>query len=388
MDYQDQTTPPETFRDSGRGTATGIASWQSWQKTLEDPGGLASLIALLIVIMAPLFSARMRRFFRLLCVRVWLRIEKIHRLHPLWFPSFALVAAAVPLWLIFAVIYPWVGPINSWYLGVALGSGVFVALLSMTLLLQYLHFRQPSRDYITSMIKAAIDLQRKSRYADTLPKLHSVVDYLRNTRGSLVRSAPLDEHLVRFRHDLQQVLSFVTAAFDLSTGKDCRASIKMLMREQENREDPRSFEEFSRRCLVQTLTRDPASRQGTRASAPLMSYRHLMPLFTERNNSFYLSNDVISSWKENEFTHPSLGRFDPNLGKWPLPYSSLFVWPIRRRLDRTSVEDVSFDVVGFLCVDAPARNAFDRWNDFHMGSIVADSLFYYMKDYLVPEEQL
>lgn len=98
-------------------------------------------------------------------------------------------------------------------------------------------------------------------------------------------------------------------------------------------------------------------------------------------DQFFASNNLPSLWRRNKYKNESLITYGDPLCiqiaarviavlQWPLPYRSTMVFPIRFRDDAAQLETF----YGFVCVDAPSKNAFHFRTAAHLGAVVADSI--------------
>jgi len=236
-----------------------LLSLDWWEQTFSSPG---ELIEVVTFIAALLSAVAFRKKLAQVGALSWLKFQHWHLRYGNWFASAILAVSAASLWILYAILVKTSHGTDSPF--AIMGVAAFSSLLFVTLLQQYLHTVQPGREYIKQLIEDALDLQRRTRYADALPSIHTVVDHLRNTRLALVDGSVSDDHLEQFRKELQTILRFVADAFSITTGKPCRASIKMLVPEWQSSGRREPMEAFAARHSFYTLARDAGSRHGNR----------------------------------------------------------------------------------------------------------------------------
>lgn len=234
--------------------------------------------------------------------------------------------------------------------------------------------------FVTSLLAGTLILReiqtaRRLSYGEVLAPVHNAVHYVRDTLHLI---SGLDEKDFATVH-VSRVLNDLATAMSIVTGTSCRASIKVVA--GDNRiEDlgAMSSKERARHLLVRTFARDTINPLGPeRERADFLSDNSdLRDLFQDRNRRVFFSNDLHQLYRKGGYRNSHLP--DEAFEKWPLPYKSSIVWPIRR-VGGTSALSQDADFLGFLCVDSPMTNVFVSRYDFEIGAMIADTLYCYMK---------
>lgn len=238
---------------------------------------------------------------------------------------------------------------------------------------------------------------RKTRYAEALVFIHSIVHRLRDTFNILNKFDSSNPEIrkqsnnIIFKEAEKIVTSFATA-FSLITSVRCRACIK-LIRLDETQKDYASLskDEKERILYVETWTRDVDSNlfspAGEEPKHWIYSNTDFKQLFDAQNpatNKYFLENNLP---KKHNYQNTSFKLYGEPNEKWTLPYKSTIVWPIRRITSKYERDEEQFtdkqDVLGYLCIDSDARNVFNDRYDIHVGAIVADSLFVFLRRYFL-----
>lgn len=216
-----------------------------------------------------------------------------------------------------------------------------------------------------------ISYSRKARYSEAMYCLHSAVHELRNTCFYLDRCLdnPLKYQPTKFEESLRAAIDSVVQAFGIVSSVSNRACIKILGGTNGNE-------------YVTTLCRDSASqmRNKERDESEAESHKvdkntdfHLIVRGEER---YFLCNNLK---KYPNYKNTSLDNKNINVSKWPLPYVSSLVLPIRcivnKSNDISTDKDTHIIILGFLAIDSKARGAYTERYDVEMGAIVADTLF-------------
>lgn len=185
---------------------------------------------------------------------------------------------------------------------------------------------------------------------------------------------------------LQDVVDAAAHCFSILIGRRCRCSIKELISDN----------------TLKTVVRD-------RISSVQISDTSGKPHKLEENTDFddlwygrnghtryYLEQDIVAIWRSGNYKNSSFQVYGQpeaiNLWslsfvkRWPLPYKSTIVWPIRyiphgcqwpdlsdhrKRVGETSRPTI----FGFLCIDCRSRNVFDDILHPEIGAAIADILY-------------
>lgn len=223
------------------------------------------------------------------------------------------------------------------------------------------------------------------RYAQTVYFVHFVNHAIRDYLAQLkLGNAP------PLRSVLEEILTVISQCFSLVTGKQCRCSVKDLRRDQTIVTEARdlvSSKQYSETShLVHTLDEN--------------SDFHSLWYGISGCSRYFLGRNLIQMWKEHNYRNSSFklhgGPETKSIGgftivrRWPLPYRSAIVWPIRfvpdyrfwpppsegssdRKADQTESEYPHF--WGFLCVDCVSTGVFDAVHCPELGAAFADALY-------------
>ena len=227
-----------------------------------------------------------------------------------------------------------------------------------------------------------ITQRRLYRYAQAVFHVHFVNHVIRDHLASLSLGNNPD-----LKVTLNQILDSIAACHSIITGRMCRVSIK----------------EVKPTLEVVTVSRDTISAASSVAGPSKVA--HLLDRSTDFRNLWYCrdncsryfySNNLPSDWKDHKYENTSfdvygtpelrnvLGLF--RLVKWPLPYKSTIVLPIRYLDDWTKrprlptvtqaeKQDEPPSVWGFLCVDSSSTRAFKPPHAAELGGAFADALY-------------
>jgi hypothetical protein len=225
------------------------------------------------------------------------------------------------------------------------------------------------------------NFKKLHRFAQAIFYLHYINHIVRDEVASMEAGDPID-----LREVLQDIVDATANCFSLLSGKRCRCEILEITPNQ----------------AVSVLVRDrmtQTTRPESEAPYPIAENTDYSSIWYGSNGCtrFFLSSNLVSLWRKNQFRCTAFQTFgEPqtlSLGvisivtKWPLPYKSSIVVPIRyvsdncrwpalneANLSRMSSEDRPF-VWGFLRVDNKSRRSFDMLHSPELVAAIADALF-------------
>jgi hypothetical protein len=226
------------------------------------------------------------------------------------------------------------------------------------------------------LIYFAITHSRKARYSEASNSLHNAVHAAREAFKYLdscinaSRTEQYDES--RFRSLLERFLTSVSTAFSIISGTKCRSALKVLGQSDTDE------------LFVISFARDAESSEQQRTHDAREGRRHLVAnntdfdLIAHHEYRCFFHNNLP---KYENYMNTSLGdsRYQLGVGDaWRLPYKSTIVWPIRFKMERSTLEGVDQieeEFYGFLTVDSGVRGAFRSDHDVPFGAALADALF-------------
>lgn len=246
---------------------------------------------------------------------------------------------------------------------------------------------------------------RKSRYAESLPLLHSIIHH---TRDALYKIKSLNDEHVRYLSILN--LTFFAHAFSMITGTRCRASIKIIRKatDKELEEAPQKYQIYNLKrfnFIAQTYARDIDSHTSCEPLDELVkhwliintAFKQLMDTEQPLLKRYFIDNNLPANADYYNTSFDIYGEpkkqkkifWDRDLHiTWPLPYRSTMIWPIRKVLEKhedhhpdSLTKNYPQDILGFLCIDSYAKGCFYPRYDFDYGALVADSLYMFLKRY-------
>lgn len=237
---------------------------------------------------------------------------------------------------------------------------------------------------------ATISVRKRHRYADAIQHTHFVNHNIRDWLCRLRRMDAAGSRPPDFGSDYHantaKLLDQIADAFTQITGKRCAVCIKEMRPSMERVPD----------AWLSVVHRDPLSQQ-TRGVCdginPPHQINHDTPchvIFTASHpDSTYLCNNVIAEWADGRYSSAAFHRAPYNQPKvtsfgsirfarnWPLRYSSCLVAPIRCQTPSANGGKPGWDYWGFLCIDCPSRNVFDRETAWLLAGTFADVLYVY-----------
>lgn len=259
------------------------------------------------------------------------------------------------------------------------------------------------------LIEQEFRYSRKARYAEAIVYMHSIIHRLRDNFHTLnkIDSSPPEtrqEYIDKARIEMIAVITSFANAFTLITGAKCRSCIKLLQLDETKVLDKLNEDEKKQVFYVKTWARDAdsmLSQEIQTEGEPLhwvyenTDFTFLFETKSPAKDNYFFSNDLTDEYGYNNTSFQLYGKPEfvnvlriKKVKKWPLPYRSTIVWPIRRITDiKHDQEKDQFlakqDAIGYLCIDSYARGVFNRRYDFHLGALVADAIFIYLRRYLI-----
>ena len=228
--------------------------------------------------------------------------------------------------------------------------------------------------------------KRLHRYAEAVYFYHYVNHTLRDYTAQVVSS---DDHDRNLEDLLADVLTAIATCFSIVTGKQCRCCAKDLREDQE----------------IVDAKRDNISAAQAESMSILnrTDVKHTL----DKNTDFYklwhaddgckrvyLANDLLEDYRYGRYRNSSFEvHGEPQIAsflghtyvkKWPLPYRSALVLPIRyvsefkppKKQDGGGQdENPHWKYWGFLCIDCNGRNVFDHRYAVELGGAFADLLY-------------
>lgn len=262
---------------------------------------------------------------------------------------------------------------------IAISTGVLLALL------------------LIFLVAFAVNFSRKARYAEILPNLHEMHHALRDLQtqikvfqaGGRVNDQNVRQTYRKYVEDgFQRVLTQVVMAFGVTSGVNCRASIKLV-----GRVDERVTDRLDN-LYVRTLARDAASAHACvekdrddhkkehliteNTDFELLAKGTLRYFFSPNVNRQELyRNSSVKYWAQNRPLAAHIQKNVPwlmtvsNIGS-VYPYTSVMTFPVKGHPQHGADNRV----IGFLCIDTIARNGFIERYDANLGASVADALYH------------
>lgn len=217
---------------------------------------------------------------------------------------------------------------------------------------------------------------RYARYTEALQPLHRFYHALRDA-FYLQRGGNSE---VAIKHHVQEALRSLSVAFSLISGTRCRVCIKILYIPEERPTEvlPGRTREFLRLWAVKTYCRsdDTDEHPNSRQNDPdwvsdNSDFENLLVQPDKKSTSrCYFQNALpYLGYKNSHYTESEMKNGE-------MAYRSTIVWPIRKKIPLTP--DAESDILGFLCVDSAAKNAFRKSHDVEIGSACADALYMFL----------
>lgn len=228
-------------------------------------------------------------------------------------------------------------------------------------------------------------VKSRRRYKEAIFYLHLVNHTIRDYLAEMDSGTK-----PRLNERLQEIIDGISACFSVVVGRQCRCCIK----------------EYKSTGTVITVVRNNMAERNFGSTTRV---DHELDKNTALSNVYYgidgclrmfLSNDLTKFWLEKDYKNTSFQVYgDPEaktilslkfVRRWPLPYKSTIVWPIRYIPDYTlwpptppltagaaptGSAEASQKLWGFLCVDCNSRNAFDALYCPELGAGFADALY-------------
>ena len=222
--------------------------------------------------------------------------------------------------------------------------------------------------FLVTLLLALLIMQesryhRESRYAAAMIPARKAFSSLADASWTLIEGDGSEE---TFLHYLEESLRFLAEAYTLITDSSCRASVKMAMAFQpggSNGQDPD--------VQVITLCRNEALDSPDNRRDLISNNTDFRQIFVD-NSLYFLCNDLpaqLNKGYQNSHWDEKLiqsGAFE---------YRSTIVLPIARsRLLEPTKGASRREIIGFLCIDTQAINAFNATYDVPIGQAFAQAL--------------
>jgi len=249
---------------------------------------------------------------------------------------------------------------------------IFVSYLALIpiLLLLYIFFKERKKLH---------------RYSQSVFYMHFVNHVIRDYLKTLSSGDKQN-----FEETLLEILDAISNCYSILTGKRCRACIKELKND----------------LSLITVARDSHSRKNyhgtSKTDHPLEGNTDFYRLWygTEGCYRYFLSNNIASMYTADDYKNTSFADYGKPLvwskiitfvQKWPLPYKSTIVLPIRfipdynqwpplrppkehkKVMETESAKNPHF--LGFLCIDSNSKNVFDEVHAPELGAAFSDALY-------------
>ena len=174
-----------------------------------------------------------------------------------------------------------------------------------------------------------------------------------------------------FKRSIQSSLASLSSAFSIVTGTSCRSCIKII--KHDDAQDPPVFytETLRRnRKIPKTQNKDDPAQIDHNTDFNIL-------YATDNEENFFFAGNLLKRKHYDNSNWPSKhDEREAFIKKKKYKYVSTIVWPIREREG-----DDAPKVIGFLCVDSMARNAFWRRYDIDYGATIADVLYPILLEY-------
>ena len=230
------------------------------------------------------------------------------------------------------------GPVPQAILAIGLG---FLALAFMGLSF-HLQRRQA---------KELVEERRRARHSESLAYMTESAAVLRDAMAILAAGG----HPTTFEEPAKRAVTSLAQAMTVATGCKCRIVVKIIYA-------PGGRDDVAVKTFATSEPTRP--RRGAPTSIDWVKENTDFDEIFYRDSDYFLSNDLKSElgYKNSHFNREVLER--------GYPYRSTIVWPIYGyREDRAQV-------LGFLCVDTKATDAFDQDRDVVVGETMAS--FWYL----------
>lgn len=268
----------------------------------------------------------------------------------------------------------------------------------------------------------AITYGRKAKYGEVMGHLHSIQHELRDLFSEMrefqrehnipsgneipvfVKTAS-DSYRKMFNEKMQSILSRFAYCYGITSGVNCRASIKLIGMLDKNKGS--SVENLYIRTLVRDIN---STSECKKKDVAEKNEDHLVSDNTDflkivrQKRSYYFSGNInaeddyenssLKFWEQHNPMRtairkkiPILSRFleflKPEWGSL-FPYVSVIVLPIRCK---EGSEGLGVPI-GFLSVDSKSRKCFWERYDVHLGASIADSIYHVLEEYTLFNSKL
>ena len=162
----------------------------------------------------------------------------------------------------------------------------------------------------------------------------------------------------------------LSQAFSIITSSNCHASIKVLVQS----EDSLPLEVVSLCCSSKEWEYNNNVKHWLHSNTDFLDI--FENVGTEKGR-FFMCNDLtkIVGYQNTSFQNYNEGNSTTSVGTWPLPYKSTIVAPISL--------DYSPDIIGFLCIDSPEVDAFNKDYDIDLITGVESGLYEMIMNYIL-----
>jgi hypothetical protein len=218
----------------------------------------------------------------------------------------------------------------------------------------------------TYLIFLLLTRERRSRrevhYATAMIAVRKAFRSLADASWTIVEG---DRSEVSFSLHLRDALQFLAESFSLVTDNSCRTSIKVITSSGHGDSIPDA--------QVYTLCRSNDSERNDRQRFDRISENSDFRDILKDNAAYFFSNNLpkqLSSGYQNSHWDSRI------ISEEKFEYRSTIVWPIARARDTTAQPHEPWEeVIGFLCVDTLAIDAFNETYDVPIGAAFAQTLY-------------
>jgi hypothetical protein len=202
---------------------------------------------------------------------------------------------------------------------------------------------------------------RAIRYASATEPLRKAFGRLANASWTMIegdRSA--DSFLLQLRYSTE----FLAEAFSTISGKPCRVAIK------ETAAATRGGHDLDLR--VYTLCTGDEEEPGKPNDYDRIENNTDFKMIFAENYPYYFCNDLPAELARGLYQNSHWSPDVIRAGQFK--YRATIVWPIARTPSQKSRDPKSREIIGFLCVDSPATDAFHETWDVPIGQAYSDAL--------------
>lgn len=266
------------------------------------------------------------------------------------------------------------------------------------------------------LMYTAVTFGRKARYAEVVEQLHGIHHELRDLFGEMRNfqsnhNIPDSDNVAAFIEmaktqykemflsRMQMILSRLAYSYGLTSGVNCRASIKLLGRVDKEKIKDNSESNLYAKTLVRDINsaieckkKDSSEKNEDHLVRDNTDYR----LILNNKIDYYFNSNIVADKLYENSSLPYWEKISPIRTKmagiqwggsflgflkreWTsvYPYISVIVLPIRCR-EQNGQPGVP---IGFLSVDSKSIRCFWERYDVHLAASVADSVFHLIEEY-------